>query len=739
MSDERLETTMDLLAMTLPGVGSPEKGYVDSEEDEIFFGQKSSKEEEKVKSKKINLLRRTLQGVTRSPQSSPKNAFNPIEEEAENDNVSEKENACVAPAPSPTKDVSDSSDDLGRQKTPLKDIQLHQKVAAASSPKPTPSPRKINTANPDCDIEDGGEMLLPPTPKTRQNLTPVKTPVNRVQQLKTEEQGLKREVKSASKLLANLPATVVDAMAAHGDDDDEEENSILDVNNDQLFDDSIFTEYDASNLSSIATTTSKSWQQVARQERRKTGNFVEAPSITSLVEQAASEAAEAAEAETTTCVPETPASLSLDEVEKATREAENRRRDSSASTFSDYFNTTREEKILFEKYGEDYDDIVGQMSRSEKMRLKQEVGDMEAKAAGELLSYFNKSLGEEAKTIATVKSPEQDISNTSETSPEGGRLFAHPLGSESSGALRSATDSSLGEEVKTAATIKSNLELKTPSRGLLFTKSSNPEFRTPTFSRLNHQGAGASGGKTMPNYLRPTQSSRLRASPSKTSESPLPAAGRMFAHPLGSGSSGAFRSAAPDSPAPGRLFAHPSLTPQSSLSKLPVRRVAASGIDMKSIVSPVSQYIKSTPAPSLVSTIRPKACKFLGEDLLQGLSDDEEPQPPQRTEYAQMPDRQYISSRVALEQRVAPDVQHKELPKAFGMGNTTEATVVKHLGRTRVPKTLDMASPSKDGACFKKAPPRESMGSNNTMDESSMELSIREVKEIKKLTTLPRK
>ena len=64
--------------------------------------------------------------------------------------------------------------------------------------------------------------------------------------------------------------------------------------------------------------------------------------------------------------------------------------------------------------------------------------------------------------------------------------------------------------------------------------------------------------------------------------------------------------------------------------------------------------------------------------------------------------------------------------------------VVKHLGRMRVPKNLDLQSP--DGARLKKAAPRESMAvSNNTLDENSMELSIREVKEIKKLTTLPKK
>ena len=162
------------------------------------------------------------------------------------------------------------------------------------------------------------------------------TPANRVDQLRGN--GSKREIKSASKLLANLPIQQQDC---YDEDEEESENSILDVNNDQLFDDSIFTEYDASNLSSLAipgaaAATAKSWKQVAKQERRKTGNFVEAPSIASLVSACSGDV-------TTTCVPETPvSSLSLDQVDQETRDAEAvRRRDSSASTFSDYFNTTR--------------------------------------------------------------------------------------------------------------------------------------------------------------------------------------------------------------------------------------------------------------------------------------------------------------------------------------------------------------------------------------------------------------
>ena len=71
---------------------------------------------------------------------------------------------------------------------------------------------------------------------------------------------------SASKLLANLPPQLAALVAPPGSCDDScepEESSILDVNDDQLFDNSIFTEYDESNLSSVATAshTAKSWKQ----------------------------------------------------------------------------------------------------------------------------------------------------------------------------------------------------------------------------------------------------------------------------------------------------------------------------------------------------------------------------------------------------------------------------------------------------------------------------------------------
>ena len=79
---------------------------------------------------------------------------------------------------------------------------------------------------------------------------------------------------------------------------------------------------------------------------------------------------------------------------------------------------------------------------------------------------------------------------------------------------------------------------------------------------------------------------------------------------------------------------------------------------IKDKLDPFMNFIKSVPVQPLVSKIRPKASKFLGEKL-QDLSDDNdsftEPaasKQPQR--FAAMPERHYVSSRVALEQKVAP-------------------------------------------------------------------------------------
>ena len=60
---------------------------------------------------------------------------------------------------------------------------------------------------------------------------------------------------------------------------------------------------------------------------------------------------------------------------------------SNLSTCSDWFNTTREEMILYEKFGQDYDIIVEKMSKKDKLKLKEEVSKATPKDAKELLEY----------------------------------------------------------------------------------------------------------------------------------------------------------------------------------------------------------------------------------------------------------------------------------------------------------------------------------------------------------------
>ena len=49
------------------------------------------------------------------------------------------------------------------------------------------------------------------------------------------------------------------------------------------------------------------------------------------------------------------------------------------------FDTTREEMILYEMFGQDYDEIVEKMTREEKISLKQEISKATPKDANELL------------------------------------------------------------------------------------------------------------------------------------------------------------------------------------------------------------------------------------------------------------------------------------------------------------------------------------------------------------------
>ncbi len=57
----------------------------------------------------------------------------------------------------------------------------------------------------------------------------------------------------------------------------------------------------------------------------------------------------------------------------------------NSSAASEWFDNTHDEMILFEKFGENYDDVVAGMTVEERKKLKREVARMTPKTAEELL------------------------------------------------------------------------------------------------------------------------------------------------------------------------------------------------------------------------------------------------------------------------------------------------------------------------------------------------------------------
>lgn len=71
-----------------------------------------------------------------------------------------------------------------------------------------------------------------------------------------------------------------------GERDSSGESSILDVNNDEIFDDSVFTSYDEKNISTITQKMSKHWRKKFKEEDRKRDrNLKDKLSIEQLVQQ----------------------------------------------------------------------------------------------------------------------------------------------------------------------------------------------------------------------------------------------------------------------------------------------------------------------------------------------------------------------------------------------------------------------------------------------------------------------
>lgn len=211
------------------------------------------------------------------------------------------------------------------------------KVALVDSGQVRPSPRKINMEKIEaCDRKYRSRSPL--------NLDEFKTPPRRILQGKPE------------------------------DADSSKENSIIDVGNDQMFENSIFTEYDDKNLSCMSAKMTKKWRKKWEKEDM-TKNTFSTNTIEKLV--AKQEQLEVTNARENLKKEWTAKdnSFAADDPQEL-NEPDN---DNNASTCSEWFNTTRDEMVLYEKFGEDYDEVVNKMTHEEKVRLKNELDGIDEK------------------------------------------------------------------------------------------------------------------------------------------------------------------------------------------------------------------------------------------------------------------------------------------------------------------------------------------------------------------------
>ena len=256
-------------------------------------------------------------------------------------------------------------------------------------------------------------------------------------------------------------------VGSDNDGDTSKENSIIDVDNDQIFDDSIFTVYSDNDLSRMHSRISKKWRKKWDKDDVSKRTFT-TDTIDRLVAKHESiveleEVQEPEEEEKLPLVQSSPSSPTQDQ---------------NLSTCSDWFNTTRDEMILYEKFGEDYDVVVNQMTHEEKTKLKQEVENCVPKEASELLAMHQSS--EECLSAAEM-SPVVPSSPVPVPKP------------------------------RTMTPVKERPVEKTPLK--MFTApgiENSPEkrlFKTPSRT---------------PNYLRPTTASKLRMSPRKHLQVPSP-------------------------------------------------------------------------------------------------------------------------------------------------------------------------------------------------------------------------
>lgn len=180
---------------------------------------------------------------------------------------------------------------------------------------------------------------------------------------------------------------------------------------------------------------------------------------------------------------------------------------------------------------------------------------------------------------------------------------------------------------------------KTPAMSSRTPEPNSKQFKTPmstgygarskaavtatTLQNRHHHGHAGQRQQLKPSYQQPTRASKIRSSPRKTP-----------------GQGGALEV----SICQRHGYAH---TPQQEMPSLPRRPRLPANLDLDKIRSPVAHYIKNSPAPPLLRTVKPSAVKKNAMALRDAIAAEAEEAPCDchiDDDFASLPEAVYRSS-----------------------------------------------------------------------------------------------
>jgi len=389
----------------------------------------------------------------------------------------------------------------------------------------------------------------------------------------------------------------------------------------------------------------------------------------------------------------------------------------NTTDLSPMFDTTAEEMMLFEMYGETYDEQAEAMSMEERVNLKkmlQSRGEEEINLVAEKLHK-----------IMQEKSRESSIGST--MTP-----FSLPTSTPS---FQLPPDEELEVTKEAAPCVPSSIS------------SSQPEFRVPPIFTYNL----------------PTTSSLGRMvtktpSPSKITTPWLPPSPSPNVPPVISPAKATLKPSRSLSKLPVPVQITPRQvqgSPQKVFSVTPGSNKKASRVcDLKAaayaaVASPVAEYVKNNPAPPLIQNVKGKSAQKDLESTLVELEDKENMRRLSQLPPCPLPAAVYETGTVAeenIEYETGPDYNY--IPEAYGTVNSS-AKVTKHVARVKVGSgqqglkwnesclVNDVSLNSTPSVARHKAPFRsvlkQTRRDSGLFDESMLEMSVHETKVVKKI------